>query len=110
MLPGQLTNRWAVEVGKWFVVDDTEMGCDGRRCFFGDGQTGTEIEAEVLGREHGLADGDVCLILRARSYRTGLPRQFLVRHLPCIGTTSWRLKSKLADIESPAKPGRPKPR
>jgi hypothetical protein len=37
MLPGQLANRWAVEVGKWLVVDDTEMGCDGRRWFFDDG-------------------------------------------------------------------------
>ncbi len=30
MFPGQLTYCWAVEIGEWFIVDDTEVGGNGR--------------------------------------------------------------------------------
>ena len=48
------------------------------------GQASTEVEAEVLrvkrARQHRRHR-------RARRHRPGLARQFLVRHLPCIGTS-----------------------
>ena len=87
VLPGQLANRWAVEIGQ---------GLGGFR------QARLEIEAKVSGFEHRFGGGSGrrlgCLFdslaLRARRDRTGLARQFVLRHLACIGRSGQRLKAK----------------
>ncbi len=85
MLPGQLANRWAVEIC---------LGLGGFR------QAGLEIEAKVTGFEHRLGDRSVCLVVSACRHGTGLARQFVVRHLACIGTSGQRLKRQM-----PKEPG-----
>ena len=74
VLPGQLANTRVVEVGKRLVRVDHS-------------QSSPEVETEILRREHRFGGGSIRLCLLTRGYRTGLARQFLVRHLPCIGNT-----------------------
>ena len=81
MLPGQLANRRAIEIGQ--------------RLFGGNGQLGSQIEPEVLRRKHRFDSRVDLFLVRARRQRTRLARQFFVRHLPCIGTSMHRLKRQM---------------
>ena len=75
-------------------IRDLQASRDGWQGLVVDGQTSTEIEAKILGREHRFGSDGVCLVFGARGYASGLPRQFLVRHLPCIGNSNRRLNRK----------------
>ena len=81
VFPGQLANRWVVEIGKRLLVGH---------------QTGSQIEPEVLWCKDLLGRGGVWLLVGARRNRTGLTRLLLVRHLPCIGSCADRLKRQMA--------------